>query len=96
MPAAELAQKQVGKVAGIADVMQDCRATELAGIVDNQVSETEHALWNGGGNCDVLNFTKRNIACGARDQARVNFKFCVGQGVANHIPSEVVVRRRQQ
>ena len=33
MPTSELAQKEIGVVAGITDVMQDRRSTHLAGIV---------------------------------------------------------------
>ena len=36
MPASEFAQKQVGVVAGLADVVQDGGAAHLAGVVDQQ------------------------------------------------------------
>lgn len=48
MPAPELAQKQVGIVGWIADVVQDYRAADLAGVVDDQIAKPKHALGNAG------------------------------------------------
>src|SRR5215213_1528862 len=39
MPASEFAQKKVGVVARLADVVHDDRAVQLAGVVDNDVTK---------------------------------------------------------
>ena len=75
MPAAELAQKQVGKMTGIADVMQDDRAADLAGVVDDQISKAKHALGNAGRHGDVLNLAEGNVPGRPSDQASVDFEF---------------------
>ena len=72
MPAPELAQKQIGKMTWIADVMQDDGAADLAGVVDDQISKAKHALGNAGRHGDVLNLAEGNVAGGARDQASVD------------------------
>ena len=96
MPASEFAQKQVGVMARIADVVQNCRATQLAGIVNNQIAKAEQSLRNTGGNGDILNLAEGNIASGARYQTGINFDFRVGQSVANHVSSQVVIGGNQQ
>lgn len=44
MPAAELAQKQVGIMAWIVDIVQHGCAANLAGVVDDNVAKAQNAL----------------------------------------------------
>ena len=62
-------------MAGLADVMQNCRAADFAGVVDQQIAEPEYALRNTGGNGDVLNLAEWDIASGAGNQTRVDLNF---------------------
>lgn len=96
MPASEFAQKQVGVVAGITDVVKDCCPTHFAGIVDDDIAKTEDSLRNTGRDRNVLNLAEWNIAGRAGYQARVNFDFRVGQSVANHVSPEVVKGGNQE
>ena len=90
MPASEFAQKQVGVVAGLTDVVKDCCPTQFAGIVDDDVAETEDSLGNTGGNRNVLDLAKWNIAGCAGDETGINLDFRVSQSVANHVSPQVV------
>ena len=74
-PASEFAQKQVGVVARLADVMKDRCAAYLAGIVDQQIAKAEQSLGNTGGNRDVLNLGEWDVPSGARDQTRIDLNF---------------------
>ena len=56
MPASEFAQKKVGVVARLADVVHDDRAAEFAGVVDDDVAKTHESLWNRSLHSHVLNF----------------------------------------
>src|SRR6266850_4891122 len=96
MPASEFAQKQVGVVAWIADVVKHCCPTQFAGIVDDDVAKTEDSLRNTGGNRYVLNLAKRNVAGRAGYQASIDFYFRVGQSVANHVSAQVVISGNQK
>lgn len=62
-------------MAGLADVMQDCGAADLAGIVYQQIPKAEYSLRNTGGNSDVLNLAEWDVASGARDQSSINLNF---------------------
>ena len=44
MPVPELAQKQVGVMTRIVDVVDDGRATDFAGVVDHQIAEPQDSL----------------------------------------------------
>jgi len=44
LPPPEFAQKQIGVVSRLVDVMQNGGTTELAGIIDNDVAETQNPL----------------------------------------------------
>ena len=62
-------------MAGLADVVKDRGAAELAGIVDQQIAKAEESLRNAGGNGDVLNLGERDVSSGARNQTRIDFNF---------------------
>ena len=62
-------------MAGLADVVQDCRASDLAGIVYQQIAKSEYSLRNTGGDGDVLNLAERNVASGAGNQTCVDLNF---------------------
>lgn len=96
MPAAQLAQKQVGIVARLIDVMQNDSAADFARVIDDQVAKPHQSLRNTGRDCDILNLAERDISSGAGDQARVDLHLGVGQGVTNHVAFEVEVRRNQK
>lgn len=96
MPASEFAQKQVGVVAGIADVVKNRRSTQFAGIVDDDIAKTENSLRNTRRDGNVLNFAEWKITGRAGNQAGINFDFRVGEGVANHVSPQVVKGRNQQ
>lgn len=90
VPASEFAQKQVGIVAGVTDIVKDRGSTQFAGIVDDDVAKTEDSLRNTGGNRNVLNLAEWDIAGRAGDQTGINLDFRVGQCVANHVSPQVV------
>ena len=46
MPVPQLAQKQVGIVAGIVDVVDDGGAADFTGVVDYEIAETQDSLGN--------------------------------------------------
>ena len=96
MPASEFAQKQVGIMAGITDVVKDCCPTQFAGVIDDDIAKTKDSLGNTGGNCNVLNLAEWNIASGAGDQTGINLDFRVGQSVADHVSPQVVKSGNQQ
>src|ERR1700754_2492120 len=96
MPASQFAQKKVGVVAWLADVVHHGRATDLAGVVDDDVAEAEQSLRNTGGYGYVLDLTQGDVSCCAGDQSGVDLKLCVGDCVANHVSPDVVVTRNQQ
>ena len=54
-------------MAWTADVVQDDRAADLAGVIDDDVAKTHQALGNAGGDSHILNFAKRNVFGGAGD-----------------------------
>ena len=56
MPATQLAQKQVGVVTRIVDVLQNGRAAKLARVIDYDIAKTENPLRNRRRNSDVLDF----------------------------------------
>ena len=62
-------------MAGLADVMQDCGAANLAGIVYQQIAKPEYSLRNTGGNSDVLNLGEWDVASGAGNQTCINLNF---------------------
>ena len=62
-------------MAGLANVVQDCRATNLTGIVYQQIAKPEYSLRNTGGDCDVLNLAEWNVASGAGNQTCVDLHF---------------------
>lgn len=93
MPASEFAQKQVGVVAGIADVVKNGSSAQFAGIVNDNVAKTENSLGNTGRNRNVLNLAKGDIAGRAGDQTGINFDFRVGERVADHVSPQVVISR---
>ena len=90
MPASEFAQKQVGIVAGIADVVENRGSAHFAGIVDDDIAKTKDSLRNTGGNRNVLDLAEGNVAGGAGYQTGIKFDFRVGEGVANHISPQMV------
>ena len=61
MPASEFAQKKVGIMARLADVVHHDRAANLARVVDDDVAETHQSLRNRGRDGNVLDFAQRNI-----------------------------------
>ena len=75
MRPSEFAQKQVGEVARLADVVKHGGAAQLAGVVDHQIAEAEQPLRNTGGDGDVLNFGEGYVARGARDQSGIDLHF---------------------
>ena len=81
---------------GTADVVHDDGAAKLAGVVDDDVAKSHHALRNTGGDSHVLDLAQRDVFGGARDQAGVDLEFGVGNRVANHVAPDVVVSRNQQ
>ena len=62
-------------MAGLADVMQDCGAADLAGIVYQQIAKPEYSLRNTGGNSDVLNLAEWDVSSGACNQTCINLNF---------------------
>jgi hypothetical protein len=46
LPMPELAQNQVGIMAGGIDIVEDCSSADLAGIVDHYITKAEEALEN--------------------------------------------------
>ena len=44
MPARHLAQKQVGIMAGVVDIVENRRTADLAGIVDYDIAKPQQAL----------------------------------------------------
>ena len=62
MPASKFAQKQVGVVAGGADVVKNGRSAEFAGIVDDDIAKTKDSLGNTGRNGHILNLAEGNIS----------------------------------
>ena len=80
-------------MAWTADVVHHDRAANFAGIVDDDVAKSHQALRDGGGDGHVLDFTQGDVFGGARDQARIDLEFGIGHGVANHVPTDVVVSR---
>ena len=62
-------------MAGLADVMQDGRAADFAGIVYQQIAKTEYTLRNTGGNSDVLNLGERDVPSGACNQTGIDLNF---------------------
>jgi len=78
MPASEFAQKQVGVVAGFADVVKDGRAAQLAGVVDDEIAKAQQSLGNAGRNGDVLNLAERNVSRGTCYQTGIHFQLRIG------------------
>ena len=62
-------------MAGLADVVQDRSATNLAGVVYQQIAKPEYSLRNTGGNGDVLNLAEWDVASGAGNQTCVDLNF---------------------
>src|ERR1051325_10734599 len=96
MPASELTQKQVGVMSGVTNIVEQRCATKFAGVVDDYVAKAKHALRNTRGNGDVLNLAERNVARGARNQARVDLNLGISQRIAHHVAPQVVIRRHEQ
>src|SRR5262245_39025037 len=96
MPASKFSQKEVGVMTRVVDVIHHYCALNLAGVVDDDVAKTQKTLRNACGNSDVLDFTERNISRGTGNETSVDFKFGVGQSVANCVAPNVVVGRNQQ
>src|SRR3954447_14587786 len=96
MPASEFAQKKVGVVARLADVVHDDGAAQFAGVVDDDVAKAHHSLRDRGLDGDVLNFAEGNVFSGASDKAGVDLEFRVSHRVLNHVAPDVVVSRNQQ
>ena len=96
MPASEFAQKKVGVMAWLADVVHDDRAANFARVVDDDVAKAHQSLRNRGLNRHVLDFAQWNVFGGASDEASVDLEFRVGDSVLNHVAADVVVSRNQQ
>src|SRR5215213_1610591 len=96
MPASQFAQKKVGVVARLADVVQDDRAANLARVVDDDVTKAHQPLRNACRDGHILDFAQWNIFRRASDQASVDLEFRVCDSVADHVPLDVVVSRNQQ
>lgn len=80
----------------VADVAHHYSAANLAGVVDDDVPKPKETLGNTGRNRDVLDFAQRDVSRGTSDEASVNFKLGIGQGVAHHVSFDVVVGGNQQ
>lgn len=91
MPASEFAQKQVGIVSGIADVVQDGSTAQFTGVIHDDVAKTKNTLRNAGRNGDILYFAEWDVPRCAGYQTRVNFQFGVRHCIADHIAPDVVV-----
>lgn len=48
MPAPQFAQNQVGVVAGIVDISQNCRAADFTRVVDDDVAKAKYSLGDAG------------------------------------------------
>ena len=83
-------------MAGIADVVQDCRSALLAGIVHNNIAKAEESLRNAGRYSDVLNLAEGNVARRSGNQAGVDLNLRVGQGVTHHVSPEVIIGWNQK
>lgn len=71
-PAAEFAQEHVGVAARIGDVVEECVAASLVGVLDDKVAEAEQALEDARRNGHILNVTERDVARAVRDQALID------------------------
>ncbi len=96
MPAAQFAQKQVGIMAGLINIVQYDRTAHFARIVHNQITKAQQALRNAGRNSYILDFAERDVTSSARNQARVDFHFGVSERVANHVAFEMKVSGKQE
>jgi hypothetical protein len=56
MPASEFAQKKLGVMSRLADVVHDDRAANLTGVFDDDVAKAHESLGNAGRDGHVLNF----------------------------------------
>ena len=83
-------------MAGLADVVHDDRAADLAGVVDDDVAKTHDPLRNRGRDGYILDLAQRDVFRFPCDQAFVDLEFRVGDCVPNHIATDVVVSRDQQ
>ena len=80
----------------VVDIAQDGRSTLFAGVVYDEVAESEHSLRDGGRDRHVLNLTERNVARRARDQPLVDHDLGVGQRITDQVTLEVVISRDEQ
>src|SRR6185436_16911618 len=78
MPASEFAQKKVGVMGRLADVVHYDRAAQFTGVVDDDVTEAHYSLWNRGRDSDVLDFAQRDVFRSPSDEARVDLKLRIG------------------
>ena len=85
MPAPQLAQKQIGILARLINIVQHNRAAHFARVVHNQITKAHQALRNTGRNSYILDLAQRNVTSRARYQAGVDLHFGVGERVTNHI-----------
>ncbi len=96
LPRSEFAQKQVGVMAGIADVVQNGGSAHFAGVIDYQIAETQDSLRDARGNCHILDLRERDIARSSCNQAGVDLDLGIGQRITNHVSPDVVVGGNQQ
>lgn len=83
-------------MAGGVDVPHYGGATGVTRVVNNDVAKAEQALRNTRGNGHVLHFAQRNVAGGAGDQTGVDLQLRVGDRVAHHVSTQMVVAGNQQ
>ena len=83
-------------MAGIVNVVKDCRTSDLTRIVDDYVSKTQHTLRDASLDGNILNLAQRNIPGSSRNKPGIYLHFCIRNGVANHVPSDMVVGRNQK
>ena len=83
-------------MAWTADVVHHYRAADLAGVVNDDVAEAHHSLWDAGRDSHILNLAEWDVFGRAGDEAGVALKGGIGDGVTNHGSPQVVVSRNQQ
>ena len=71
-------------------------AAGVARVVDNDVAEAEQALRNTGGNGHVLHLAQRNVAGRTSNEAGVDLQLRIGDRVAHHVSTHMVVAGNQQ